>query len=107
MDKVDIEKRMEGVRRVISEEGFMLPDGDKVISFWELASTLNNWWYAPVFVNPKLKSEDYDGRDSWAVDEYRIGDFKRGINYAVKHMKDVILVMQGYNIFYKLRENSR
>lgn len=74
------DKRLEAVEFVMKNYG--IEYGDKVfITLCDLACTLNNSWYAEIFVNEKHC--EYSGT-KLVVKSWRLHEFFRGIRHAVK-----------------------
>lgn len=88
----------EHMLEVIKEDAFEMPGGNKVISMFELASHLNNCWYAPEFLpksqHNKLWSVSKDS-SLLAIEEHNLSLMFRRIRTTAKRFPCFNVIRQG------------
>ena len=107
---INFDKKKQELIQEIRRSGFKNSKGESIISFYELAFNLNNYWKARYFLDKK-KVKDYINSEyhrRWAIKSWHLHEFRAPINRLVGKMKEIKRVEQGmYNTFYILKEKEQ
>ena len=99
-------KRVEAVIETIESWGYLMPDGRRMIAFWDLAYHLNNNWYAETFlVKSNTPYDDHfaNSGDGWAAKSFAIWDYRRGIKHACRNSERLEFITQKdrfHNVYF-------
>ena len=89
-------KRFKAIMDMVYNYGYIGTDY-YLISFWDLASNLNNCWHSPLFVNEKYKDNQYRYRKDWAIPYYMVGEAYHMLDKTVSKMGGKIINQNKFN----------
>jgi hypothetical protein len=94
-------EREEAIRQVCEYWAYQTK-GYYLMSFWEMASHLNNYWHSPKFLskNDDSNKENYHSGDHYAINSYDFGKLRRMISFTVRRINGARIEKLGYADFY-------
>ena len=88
------EKRANIMRGVMQGHGIHLDNGEVIMSMWDMADTVNNFWHAADFLSKEALEENADpslrySRQKVVVSWWRTNCLFKGLRHAVKNEDDM------------------